>query len=143
MGTHDGLLRRYVDLYNLRDLDGCVELFAEDAVQVAPEGTFEGRSRIRERLAGQVTACPDMRLSVGSFVEEGDTFADEWSFAGTHTGPFTLPGGIELAPTGKHVEIKGIEYVQVRDGEIINRHLYYDFLSLAAQLGLLPQRTTT
>jgi steroid delta-isomerase-like uncharacterized protein len=143
VGTHDGLLRRYVDLYNLRDLDECVALFAEDAVQVAPEGTFEGRSRIRERLAGQVTACPDMRLSVGSFVEEGDSFADEWSFAGTHTGAFTLPGGIELAPTGKHVEIRGIEYVQVRDGEIINRHLYYDFLSLAAQLGLLPQRTTT
>jgi steroid delta-isomerase-like uncharacterized protein len=143
MDSQRALLDRYAELYNARDLDGCVELFAEDAVQVSPDGTVVGRSRIRERLARQLAACPDMRLTVGSFVEHGDVFADEWSFAGTHTGPFLLPDGTELPPTGKPVEIKGMELVQVRDAKIVNRHLYYDYLTVAAQLGLLPQPATT
>lgn len=137
--SHKGLLERYAELYNARDLDGCVELFVEDAIQVSPDGTVEGRSKIRDRLARQLAACPDMRLSVGSFVEQGNTFADEWAFAGTHTGPFSLPDGTELPPTGKPVEIRGMEFVEVRDGRIVNRHLYYDYLAVAAQFGLLPQ----
>lgn len=137
--SHTSLLERYVELYNVRDLDGCVELFAEDAAQVSPDGTVEGRSGIRERLARQLAACPDMRLSVGSFVEQRNTFADEWAFAGTHTGPFLLPDGTELPPTGRPVEIKGMEFVRVRDGEIVTRHLYYDYLVVATQFGVLPQ----
>jgi steroid delta-isomerase-like uncharacterized protein len=143
MDSDKSLLQRYVELYNARDLDGCVELFVDDAVQISPDGTCEGRSEIRERLARQLAACPDMRLSLGSVVERGDTFADEWAFAGTHTGPFLLPDGTELPPTGKRVEIKGMEFVQLRDGKIVNRHLYYDYLAVAAQFGLLPQPATT
>jgi predicted ester cyclase len=115
MTSHRSLLDRNVELYNERDLDGCAELFVDDATQASPDGTVIGRHRIRERLTRQLAACPDMRLSVGHYVEQGDTFADEWAFAGTHTGPFLLPNGSELPPTGKRVEIKGIEYVQVHE----------------------------
>ena len=143
MQTHRSLLERYVELYNRRDLDGCVELFAEDAVQVAPDGPSAGRSKVRERLARQLAACPDMRLSVSSFVEQGNTFADEWAFAGTHTGPFVLPDGTELPPTGKPVVIRGMERVKVRDGQIVDRHLYYDYLAVAVQFGVLAQPSPT
>src|SRR5262249_26832427 len=68
---------------NAGDLDACMELYAEDAVQRMHDGTFEGRSAIRERLARDLTACPDAAYTVGSFVEQGDSFADEWAFAGT------------------------------------------------------------
>jgi hypothetical protein len=53
---------------------------------------------------------------VGGFVEQDDAFAHGFVFAGTHTGPFLLPDGTELPPTGKRVEIRGMELVQVRDG---------------------------
>ena len=89
------------------DLDGVMDLYADDAVQLMPEGLFEGRSAIRERLARDLIAIPDVHHTVRSFVEQGDTFADEWTFVGTHTGPFALPDGTELPPTGKRVEIKG------------------------------------
>jgi predicted ester cyclase len=65
------------------------------------------------------TAFPDATYTVASFVEQGDTFADEWTFAGTHTGPFLLPDGSQAPPTSKRVEIKGVELVQVRDGKIV------------------------
>ena len=58
---------------------------------------------------------------------------------GTHTGPLVLPDGTELPPTGKRVEVKGMELVRVRDGKVVVDNLYYDNLAVAAQLGLLPQ----
>jgi steroid delta-isomerase-like uncharacterized protein len=136
------LLDYYVERYNAGDLDGVMELYAEDAVQIMPEGTFEGRSAIRERLARDLVACPDIAWTVLSFVEQGDTFADEWSFVATHTGPFQLPDGTQLPGTGKRVELRGMELVQVRDGKIVVDNLYYDNLAVLAQLGLMPQGTT-
>lgn len=142
MSFNKSLLERYVERYNAGDLDACMELYAEDAVQIMHDGTFAGRSAIRERLARDLTACPDAAYTVGSFVEQGDSFADEWTFAGTHTGPFLLPDGTQLPPTGKRLEIKGMELVQVRDGKIIIDNLYYDAMAILAQFGLLPQGVT-
>jgi predicted ester cyclase len=105
-----------------------------------PDGTFEGKSVIRERLARELDAFPDVTHTVRSFVEQGDAFADEWTFAATHTGTFTLPDGRELPPTGRRVEINGMEIVQVgEDGKVILNTLYYDNMAALAQLGLVPE----
>jgi steroid delta-isomerase-like uncharacterized protein len=139
MDNYRDLLERYVELYNEGDLDGVMDLYAEDAVQLMPEGTFEGRATIQERLARELAAFPDVQWDLISYMEQGDTFADEWHFVGTHTGPFVLPDGTELAPTGKRVEVRGMEFVQMRDGKIVVDNLYYDNLGVAAQLGLVPE----
>ncbi len=133
------LLERYVELYNAGDLDACMDLYAEDAVQTMPDGAFQGRDAIRERLARELEGLPDATYIVGSFVEQGDTFADEWIFVGTHTGPFPLPDGSQLPPTGKRVEIRGMELVQVREGKIVVDNLYYDNMAVLVQLGLVPE----
>jgi predicted ester cyclase len=54
-----------------------------------------------------------------------------------------LPDGTQLPPTGKPLEIKGMELVQVRDGKIVIDNLYYDAMAILAQVGLLPQGATT
>jgi steroid delta-isomerase-like uncharacterized protein len=129
----------YVERYNAGDLEAVMKLYAEDAVQLMPEGIFQGRDAIRDRLAQELNGFTDVQWTVESFVEQGDSFADEWIFRGTHTAPFPLPDGTELPPTGKRIEIRGMEYVQMRDGKIVVDNLYYDNLGIAAQLGLLPQ----
>jgi predicted ester cyclase len=139
MSANSKLLDDYVERYNAGDLDGVMDLYAEDAVQLMPEGTFEGRSAIRERLARDLLACPDIDWTVLSFVEQGDTFADEWSFVATHTGPFQLADGTELPPTGRRVELRGMELVVLRDGKIVVDNLYYDNAAVMAQLGLVPE----
>ena len=143
METYRSLLDRYVELYNAGDLDGVMELYAEDSSQLMPDGTFEGRSAIRDRLAKELAAFSDLAHRVVSYVEEGDAFADEWVFVGTHTGPVVLPDGTEVPPTGKRVEVQGMELVRIRDGKIVVDNLYYDNLAVAAQLGLLPQDVPT
>jgi steroid delta-isomerase-like uncharacterized protein len=139
MSANRKLLERYVELYNAGDLDAVMDLYAEDAVQIMPEGTFEGRWAIRERLARDLIACPDIAWTILSFVEQGDTFADEWSFVATHTGPFQLPDGTEFPATGKRVGLRGMELVQVSDGEIVIDNLYYDNMAVLVQLGLVPE----
>jgi len=142
MSANKKLLDRYVERYNAGDLDAVMDLYAEDAVQLMPDGTFEGRSTIRERLAQELNGFSDVAHRVESFVEQGDAFADEWTFVGTHTAPFPLPDGSQLPPTGKRVEIRGMEFVQMHDGKIVVDNLYYDTLAVAVQLGLVPEGAT-
>jgi steroid delta-isomerase-like uncharacterized protein len=139
MSANRNLLERYVELYNAGDLDACMDLYAVDAVQHMPDGTFEGRSTIHERLARELSGFPDINWIVNSFVEQGDTFADEWTFVGTHTGVYPLPDGTQLSPTGKRVELRGMEFVQMRDGKILIDNLYYDNMTVAVQLGVVPE----
>ena len=139
MEPNRALLERYVELYNAGDLEACMELYAEDAVQWMHDGLFAGVDAIQERLARDLTAFPDAKYVVESFVEDGDTFADEWTFTGTNTGPFRLPDGSEVPATGRPVEIKGMELVEVRDGKIVVDNLYYDFMAAVSQLGLVPE----
>jgi steroid delta-isomerase-like uncharacterized protein len=138
MEANRELLERYVELYNAGDLDACMELYAEDAMQWMHDGLFAGVDAIRERLARDLAAFPDAKYVVESFVEDSDKFADEWTFTGTNTGPFRLPDGSEVPATGRPVEIKGMELVEVRDGKIVVDNLYYDFMAAVAQLGLVP-----
>ena len=142
MNANRQLLDTYVELYNRGDLDACMELYAEDAVQRMHDGAFQGRADIRARLARDLEACPDAKYIVESFVERGDTFADEWTFIGTQTGPFHLADGTTLPPTGKRLEIRGMELVELRDGKIVVDNLYYDTLAIVAQAGLLPEGAT-
>jgi steroid delta-isomerase-like uncharacterized protein len=139
MEANKELLERYVELYNAGELDACMELYAEDAVQRMHDGIFEGVDAIRGRLARDLDAFADAKYVVDSFFAEGDKFADEWTFTGTNTGPLRLPDGTEIPATGRPVEIKGMEYVEVRHGKIIVDNLYYDFMAAVIQLGLVPQ----
>src|SRR5688572_7695863 len=41
MSANRELLERYVELYNQGDLDACIGLYADDAVQRWPDGLFE------------------------------------------------------------------------------------------------------
>ncbi len=142
MSAYSELLDYYVERYNAGDLDAVMDLYAEDAVQFMPDGTYEGRAAIRERLTRELGGLTDIDWTVTSFVEQDDAFADEWTIVGKHGGKLTLPDGTRLPPTGRRVEIKGMEYVRMRDGKIVVDNLYYDDLAILTQLGLFPQGAT-
>lgn len=139
MERYRSVLERYIERYNAGDLDGVMDLYAEHSTQLMPDGIYEGSGVIRDRLALELAAFSDVAHRYISYVEEGDAFADEWVFVGTHTGPLVLPDGTEVPPTGRRVQVQGMELVRMRDGKIVVDNLYYDSVAVAAQLGLLPQ----
>ena len=75
MSANRALLDRYVERYNAGDLDGVIDLYAEDSVQNMPDGTFRGRAAIRERLAQELSGFTDVNHTVRSFVEEGEFYS--------------------------------------------------------------------
>ena len=128
-----------IGFYNAGDVEGLVNLYTEDATRVTPFGTFEGRAAIREALSRDKAAFPDHAMTVDVCVEQGDTIAAEWTVAGTHTGPLVMPDGTELPPTGKRIDLKGMELAQLRDGKAAVQHQYWDNMAVAGQLGVLPE----
>ncbi len=142
MSSIRGQYEQAIQLYNAGDTDGYVSFYADDAVMTLPRGIFHGRTAIGEAWGRQATAFPDQVLNVGATFEHGDTFAGEFTWTATNTGPLVLRDGTEVPPTGKWVEINGMELVRMRNGEIALHHVYFDYLTVLSQLGLLPWAVT-
>lgn len=120
--------------YNAGDVDGFADAHAEDAILLTPAGTLTGRAAIREFWGNQRTAFPDLVLTVDVVVAQGDVVAAEWTWAGTNTGPVVLRGGARVPPTGRRVELKGMELAYLRGGKIAEYHMYWDSAAIAEQL---------
>ena len=79
-------------------------------------------------------AMPDFEFTVTRVVAGERLAAVEWRLRGHFTGaPFQ---GIE--PTGKPIEMRGCDMVEVEDGQIAAITAYYDGAAYARQVGLMP-----
>ena len=143
MSSNRDEYERAAQLYNAGDVEGFVDTYTEDAVLVSPFGTAQGRAAIREFWSRDKTAFPERTVTLDVIVEQGDTIAGEWTFVGTHTGTLVMADGTEVPPTGKRVEAKGMELLQMRDGKVAVHHMYWDNMAIAGQLGLLSAEDTT
>ena len=76
---------------------------------------------------------PDMASEVVDVVAEPGRAAVHWRSPATHTGTYR-----GLRPTGKRVEMRGLDLLLIEDGLIRRNDAYYDGLGLAEQLGVLP-----
>ena len=83
-------------------------------------------------------AFPDGRHTVTDVVDDGNRFAIEGTWTGTHTGPMAGPAG-EIPPTGRRVVLPFCGVATGRDDRIASVTVYLDQLTMLAQLGLLPE----
>lgn len=131
-------LRALYQKFNDNDLDAASALLTEDyeGIDVPSGEVARGREGWRQRQAANRVPLPDARTTIQSLVVKGDFAVAEVLNEGTHTAPFPLPGGGEHPPTGNRVRGLSCELYQFRDGKIARGTLYYDFLTVAKQLGL-------
>jgi predicted ester cyclase len=83
-------------------------------------------------------ACPDGRHTITDVVADGDRFAIEGIWTGTHTGPMAGPGG-EVPPTGRSVVLPFCGVATRRDERIASVTVYLDQMTMLGQLGLVPE----
>jgi steroid delta-isomerase-like uncharacterized protein len=118
-----------------RDLRATAELWREDGVEdMVPTGVLRGRDAIIRNLADLFAAVPDLETTVKRLVAGDQQAVVEWRMSGTFSG--VAYQGIE--PTGKPVEIRGLELFELDDGKIASTTVYYDGLSFARQIGMMP-----
>jgi steroid delta-isomerase-like uncharacterized protein len=107
----------------------------EDPALPAPA---RGPAAVQEFMRDAWVAFPDLRFDETDTPHRtagGDQLAWRWRMRGTNTGPIDPPG---FAPTGRTIEIEGVDLWTMRDGRIARYRAFYDFNELAVQLGLAP-----
>ena len=128
-------VRSYFEAMDKRDAAGMAAHWREDGVEdVVPVGVMRGRDELRDFFASMFAAMPDARTTVTRLVAGDQSCAVEWRIEGTFDGAQYM--GIE--PTGKHVEIRGFDLIEVEDGELVSNTAYFDGAAFARQIGMLP-----
>jgi len=127
--------RSYFDALSRRDPAGMAEHWHPEGVaDIVPLRVLRGPAEISELFRGLFAAMPDLETTVTRVVAGEREVAVEWRMHGHFTGePFE---GVE--PTGKTVDLRGIDLLEVEDGKNVSNTAYYDGMAFARQIGLMP-----
>jgi steroid delta-isomerase-like uncharacterized protein len=128
------IVRRWVDVWNERDLDAVDDLLAPEFVRHDPNSPeVRGPAAERQFIELYLTAFPDLQFTIEELVSNGDTVAVRLTAVGTQRGEL-----LGLPPTGKTVRIAVMEMYRIADGRIAEQWVVMDALGLLKQLGALP-----
>lgn len=112
------LLERHTDAWNSHDLDSLMSLFADDCVFEASGGDevcgkrYTGQVEVRAAFADVLSTMPDARWGDGRHhVVASDYGVSEWTLTGTMSD-------------GRRIEVKGCDFLTVRDGRIVLKNSY-------------------
>lgn len=123
--------------YNNKDWTAAKAALAPDSIydEVATHRRIQGVDDILEAWRGWATAIPDSKATFDTEHAIDGTVVVELTWRGTHTGPLRMPDG-EIAATGRKIEIRGCQVIEVTDGKAkVMRH-YFDMATLLQQLGV-------
>ena len=128
---------RYNAAWNDHDVETIVSMHTEDSVfeNHVTGDVNVGREQIGKAIAGIFSVFPDLSFEGRRTYIREDLVVQEWTARGTHEGTMTR-SGIEVPPTGRKVEYKGMDVIPIRDGLVARKDVYSDSVTLLRQLGL-------
>ncbi len=128
-------VRGYFEALGRRDSRGMAEYWSEDAIaDIVPLGVLRGREEITALFRDLFAAVPDLKTTVTRVVAGEHEAAVEWRMTGHFTGQAFQ--GVEA--TGKRLELRGMDLIEIADGKNTSLAAYYDGMSFARQIGLMP-----
>jgi steroid delta-isomerase-like uncharacterized protein len=131
--TNKAVYRRFMEeIINAQALDRIPECIAADMVEHTP-GLSAGAAGAQRDFEAFLSAFPDMQITIGDVIAEGDTVAARYVWTGTHRGGFN-----GIAATGRQVQVSGLDFWRLRDGQCVEHWNQEDNLGLLQQLGALP-----
>lgn len=119
---------------NAGNIETAVESFAVDAVDHDPApGQAAGREGFKAFFTELTSAFPDAHIEPAHMVADDANVAIAYTLTGTHQGDFN-----GIAPTGKTIEVRGLQIGRFEDGKIVERWGSSDELGILQQLGAAP-----
>ena len=134
-------LQEFIDRYNAawndHDVETIVSMHTEDSVfeNHVTGDVNVGREQIGKAIAGIFSVFPDLSFEGRRAYIREDLVVQEWTARGTHEGTMTR-SGMEVPPTGRKVEYRGMDVIPIRDGLVARKDVYSDSVTLLRQLGL-------
>jgi steroid delta-isomerase-like uncharacterized protein len=130
------LVRRFFEeVFNQGNLSVADEIIASGfgGHGFASHGREHGPNNAKRTVTQFKAAFPDIRFQVEEMIAEEDKVVVRITFRGTHQGTF-----MGIAPTGKAVEVGGVELARIADGKIVEEGWHFmDEIGLLNQLGAL------
>jgi steroid delta-isomerase-like uncharacterized protein len=126
--------RWVIDVINTHDVTPLRERWVDDVVERFPDRTCRGKDELAAYFEGLFAALPDAHMEVVAAFGEGENVFLRWRLTGTHTGGSF--NGIE--PTGKRIELDGMDHFVIRDGKVVSNFVVFDQMEVGRALGLLP-----
>ena len=129
----EAAIRAYVAAWNAHDGAVAVQQLAPGGTYIDPmlPGPIAGDdfARYVESLA---EAFPDVAFKIEDIIVRGDRAVLQWRMTGTNTGP--LPGF--PGPTGRVVDLPGVDIIDVGPNGIVTIVGYFDQVTFCTQLGV-------
>ncbi|HWN26954.1 MAG TPA: ester cyclase [Actinomycetospora sp.] len=130
---NEAALAQAVDRWNAGDLDGYLEIYADDVrlhgFGPGPLGKDGGRAFYEDLVA----AFPGSRLQLHDTFGAGDRLTARFTLTGRHEGTF-----MGVPATGREIALAGITILHFRDGACVERWSCSDVLGVLVQIGAVP-----
>lgn len=130
------LAKEQVIAYNEKDWDRARAALAPEVVyeEVGTHRKIKGVDDVLTAWKGWATAIPDSRATFQSELVSGNTAVLEITWSGTHSGPLNT-GEREIPATGKRIELRAIQVVDVANDRVKSVRQYFDMGTLLQQIG--------
>jgi hypothetical protein len=113
--------------------------YTEEVTGWSPVLEVSSREDLVAALRGRKAAFSDVDLTVDPVEAVGDKLIAEWRVAATHTGVLDLDEELQLEPTGRRVELRGVLIAEFEGDRIRQFRQYWNEAELIDGLGLLPE----
>jgi steroid delta-isomerase-like uncharacterized protein len=97
------------------------------------------RAEVVAWFRGYFDAVPDHHMEVEDVVVAGEPGRERVTVRWHVTGTFSGAPYLGLEPTGRPLDLRGMDLIEVEDGRVAGNSVYYDQLSFARQVGMLPR----
>jgi steroid delta-isomerase-like uncharacterized protein len=130
------IVRRFqagmMEAFRTGNLDTIQDTVHPDCVFGMPgmPSTVEG---MKQALPAFRTAFPDIRMTLGEMLADGDSVAYRITVTGTHTGEF-----MGIPATGKRVTFTETHIDRIHNGLIVRHDGDWDQTGMLQQLGVIP-----
>ncbi|WP_280248162.1 ester cyclase [Nocardia abscessus] len=126
------------EAFSRHDWDLFRTLHSHHTHVVMPDGsTIDGIDAHTTDMQNMVSFMPDLRITAHPVkLAMGDWTAVIGEVTGTFTEPMNVPGGTDIAPTGKHIKFSMATFARWVDGQIAEEILFWDNADMMKQLGL-------
>ena len=141
MSEQDNLriAEKFFEAFNNHDLNQMKPFEAGDFKTEAPgaRGAMDA-NQARAYNQGFIDAFPDLHFDLRQMVAQDDYVVINWVASGTHKGGLRTPTGDTVPPTGKKAIVPGSTTYQIKNGKTVHAWVFWDMVTLLAQLGLMP-----
>ena len=104
--------------------------------EIATQRRIQGVEEVLSAWKGWAKAFPDAKGSFDKEMVSGNVVVIELTWRAIHSGPLKLPGK-DLAATGKKIEHRACQIIEVSGGRVKSLRHYFDLSSLLRQLGVM------